>query len=77
MRQKIDGKIVKEKMMVGICILIVSAFVAGQAYEKGRICDLMSKFLTDEKTKIDLTKHSKEFYDGIIYVNNYLYEQVK
>ncbi len=63
--------------MVGICILIVSAFVAGQAYEKGRICDLMSKFLTDEKTKIDLTKHSKEFYDGIIYVNNYLYEQVK
>ena len=74
MRQKIDGKIVKEKM---ICILIVSAFVAGQAYEKGRICDLMSKFLTDEKTKIDLTKHSKEFYDGIIYVNNYLYEQVK
>lgn len=63
--------------MVGICILIVSAFVARQAYEKGRICDLMSKFLTDEKTKIDLTKHSKEFYDGIIYVNNYLYEQVK
>lgn len=63
--------------MVGICILIVSAFVAGQAYENGRICDLMSKFLTDEKTKIDLTKHSKEFYDGIIYVNNYLYEQVK
>lgn len=63
--------------MVEICILIVSAFVAGQVYEKGRICDLMSKFLTDEKTKIDLTKHSKEFYDGIIYVNNYLYEQVK
>ena len=63
--------------MVGICILIVSAFVAGQAYEKGRICDLMSKFLTDAKNKIDLTKHSKDFYDGIIYVSDYLYEQVK
>ena len=63
--------------MVLISILVISAFIAGQAYEKGRICDSMSKFLTDEKTKIDLTKHSKDFYDGIIYVNDYLYEQVK
>ena len=63
--------------MVLICILVVSAFIAGQAYEKGRICGLMAEFLTDEKTKIDLTKHSKDFYDGIIYVNDYLYEQVK
>lgn len=37
----------------------------------------MSKFLTDAKNKIDLTKHSKDFYDGIIYVSDYLYEQVK
>ncbi len=63
--------------MVLICILVVSAFIAGQVYEKGRICDLMSKFLTDAKNKIDLTKHSKDFYDGIIYVSDYLYEQVK
>lgn len=63
--------------MVLICILVVSAFIAGQAYEKGRICDLMSKFLTDVKNKINSTKHSKDFYDGIIYVSDYLYEQVK
>lgn len=63
--------------MILICILVVSAFIAGQAYEKGRICDLMLKFLTDAKNKIDLTKHSKDFYDGIIYVSDYLYEQVK
>ena len=62
---------------VGICILVVSAFTVGRIYEQGRICGLMAKFLTDERTKIDLAKHSKEFYDGIIYANDYLYEQVK
>lgn len=62
---------------IGICLLIVSAFVAGRIYEQGRIWSLMAEFLTNEKTKIDLTKHSKDFYDGIIYVNDYLYEQVK
>lgn len=36
--------------MVGICILVVSAFIAGQVYEKGKICEIMSKFLADEKT---------------------------
>lgn len=35
------------------------------------------RIFSDERVKIDLTKHSKDFYDGIIYLGDYIYKRVK
>ena len=63
--------------IIGILLLTSAAFFAGRASEQAKLCGLMSEFFSDERVKIDLTKHSTDFYDGIIYLGDYIYKRVK
>ena len=63
--------------IIGILLLTSAAFFVGRASEQAKLCGLMSEFFSDERVKIDLTKHSKDFYDGIIYLGDYIYKRVK
>ena len=62
--------------IIGIFLLASAAFFAGKTSEQAKFYGLMSEFFSDERVKIDLTKHSKDFYDGIIYLGDYIYKRV-
>lgn len=61
--------------IIRIFTLASIAFFMGKYAEQARFCGMMSEFFSDEQ--IDLTKRSKDFYVGIIYLGDYIYKHMK